>query len=208
MIAEWEPDQHSESFSAHSAKTHAWGWFGGVVIGVAMLLMSFAAGAQWLEAVRWDPLGEYQVQTVFKGSTLPSDPPKGQSNTNLPTFTLDDAVSVFGTKCVKQDPGTPRGIVRVDGDLSWVMNAPVEVTVPAASGVGERGPGCVASTFSNPIPDEVRTHVLRMAEEGVYTTDWYLTGTETPVRGTGDSEETGVPRTWITTNFRIIVEAP
>jgi hypothetical protein len=213
VIAEWEPEQHTDAaLEVHSAKAQAWGWFGAVVIGVAMLLMAFAAGARWLDATRWDPLGEYPVQTVFTGPSLPAAlPPVGsQSGSGLPTFRLDENISVFGTKCVKsaEDTGTMDGIVTVTGDMSWVSNSPSGTIIPVAKGGGERGPGCVASTFSNPIPDKVREHILRLAEEGVYTTDWHLTGTETPVRGTGDSEEPGVSRTWISTNFRVIVEAP
>lgn len=211
MTAEWEPTEHSGA--TVDARSQAWGWFGGVVIGVAILLVAFSAGAKWLEAARWDPLGDYPLQTVFSGDSLPQeiDPSTtlagSSTSTGPPTFYVDQEISVFGTKCVKRGEGL--GIVQVKGTLSWVSDNPVGRIIEVGRGGGPRGPGCVTSTFNNPIPEEVQEEIERLAEKGVTESDWHLTGTEVPLRTVDGVEEEGVSRTWISTTFRVRAsEAP
>jgi hypothetical protein len=253
VTAEWEPHETSGHDLHHAAavRSRAWGWVGAVVIGIAILMVAFAAGAQWLTASRWDPLGDYPLQTVFTGVNLPATPSPtslagGSTGTGPPTFYIDQSISVFGTKCVKPGEGiqpdevaptttasttttvpgasttsltipptvphTPplvAGTVQVKGTLSWVSDNPLGRIIEVRSGGGIRGPGCVSSTFRNPIPEEVQREILRLADEGIYQSDWHLTGTEVPVRTVDGVEERGEPRTWVSTTFRVLpVEAP
>lgn len=214
MIAEWEPEQHSAAITSQAARSHAWGWFGGVVIGVAILLMAFSAGARWLEAARWDPLGDYPLQTVFSGDSLPQnvDPATtlagSSSGTGPPSFYIDQEINIFGTKCVKTGV-EGLSTVQVKGTLSWVSDNPVGRIIEVGSGGGTRGPGCITSTFNNPIPEVVLKEIERLAEKGITESDWHLTGTEVPVRTVDGVEEEGVSRTWISTTFRVIAsDAP
>lgn len=210
MTAEWEPHEVDSQYrhEAAAARSRAWAWVGGIATGIAILMVAFAAGAQWLEASRWDPLGEYPLQTVFSGDTLPQsvNPPTGSvdpsDTVGLPTFYLDDEINVFGVKCVKPDDGT----VNVAGSLSWVSDQPPGRIIEVDRGGGPRGPGCVSRTYSNSIPDEVRVEIDRLTARGIFESDWHLSGTETPVK---DDGTVGVDRTWVSTTFRIIhTEAP
>ncbi len=242
MIAEWEPTEHSAGAVADT-RSQAWGWFGAVVIGVAILLMAFSAGAKWIESSRWDPLGDYPLQTVFSGVDLPQDVNPSttlagsSTGTGPPVFYIDEEISVFGTKCVKRGEGvkledlpttttteptttapgatttTPPepvlGTVQVRGTLSWVSDNPPGRIIAVGRGGGARGPGCVSSTFRNPIPEEVLVEIERLAAQGITQSDWHLTGTEVPVRTVDGVEEEGVSRTWTSTTFRVLsTEAP
>ncbi len=253
MTVDWEPHEVASQHrhEAAAARSRVWAWIGGVIIGTAILMVAFAAGAQWLQASRWDPLGDYPLQTVFTGATLPSATAPttitgGSTGTGPPTFYIDQSINSFGTKCVKPGEGvqpdevaatttvpttttvpgatttsltipptiphTPplvAGTVQVKGTLSWVSDNPPGRIIEVRNGGGTRGPGCVSSTFRNPIPEVIQQEILRLAAEGVYQSDWHLTGTEFPIRTVDGVEERGEPRTWVSTTFRVLpIEAP
>lgn len=158
-------------------------------VSVALLSLSFLIlGVAVVVSVRsphaWNPLGDYPDQTVSSRVT----------GVKGPAVRLEDDVVVVGTKCASAS-------VRVRGSAFWQSTTPPGILVAAGSGVAARPKGCATQTFFNPIPDGVRNAVLR--DEPVL--HWVITGTETPVRdsGNGRSRE-GVPRAWTTEEFEII----
>lgn len=211
MTTEWEPHElaSQHKHAAAAARSRVWAIIGGVIVGIAILMVAFAAGAQWLNAARWDPLGEYPLQLVTAGTpgaTPPTHAPTssqpGATGTAIVTIYLDQNVTTVGVKCVNDD----EGVVTVTGVLSWVSDRPSGHIIEVGRGGGPRGPGCVSSTYTNPIPAEVRADIDKLVARGVGESEWHLTGTETPVKPDGT---TGLARTWVSTTFRVIhTEAP
>ncbi len=172
---------------------HAVGY---VTILLAVILLTLFGYHEWQEFTKWDPLGDYPIQTVSSETKVldTSQSISGAVNTS-PSFTVDDFVYITGIKCVVGDRP-----VNVRGELSWVSDHPPGIVTGTVRGGGQREPGCTERTFANPIPEDVKDEVQRLAEKGITTTTWHLTGTEIPYRENG---ETGVPRTWVSTSFEI-----
>lgn len=174
-----------------------------VIIGVAILGVGSLGTVLWIRHNQWDPLGDYPLQTIVDPDPTPVTIP-GYSLTQsaLPTIYLDEQIQSSGVKCVGDvAEGGPDRTVTVTGVLSWVSDEPPGKIIEAGRGGGERGPHCVNYTFLNSIPPQVKAEIRRLGKLGIHESTWHLTGTETPVRADG---EKGVPRTWVTTSFRIV----
>lgn len=177
-----------------------------VILTVAMIVAALAIGATavtlYQQATRWDPLGQYETQTVI--DRLP-----GMS---APAVRLSGGfVNVTGQKCNNSDEP-----ITVTGTKSWVLIEPpgsiIPDNAPASTdkngnriSAPERLPGCTLKDYKNPIPGGVRERVIQLAAEGQYETIWVITGIETPEADNGD---VGVARSWATTNFTIVYDGP
>jgi len=156
--------------------------------------LSFAV-FQWVEATRWDPLGEYPLQ-VASSPNVPNQVDAADPG-QIPTIYLNEKITVTGVRCVSDGAGT----VTVRGELWWVSDQPPAFLLPAGEGGGKRGPGCVSATYRNPIPSIVREAIDDMVSEGIKQSTWHLSGTEVPVKTNGDK---GVDRTWNSTSFVVL----
>lgn len=164
-----------------------------IVVSIISVL-SFAV-FQWVEATRWDPLGEYPLQEA-SSPNVPNEVDAADP-AQIPTIYMDEKITVTGIKCVSESAG----VVTVRGELWWVSDQPPAYLLFAGEGGGKRGPGCVSATYRNAIPDNVIEAIEDMVTEGVEQSTWHLSGTEVPVRTNGDK---GVDRTWNSTSFVII----
>lgn len=164
-----------------------------IVVAIVSTL-SFAV-FQWVEATRWDPLGDYPLQLASSpntpGEVDVADPEQ------IPTIYMDQKITVTGVKCVSDDAG----VVQVRDELWWVSDQPPAYLLFGGEGGGKRGPGCISATYRNPIPQNVRDAIDDMVAEGVTQSTWHLSGTEVPVKTNGDK---GVERTWNSTSFVIL----
>lgn len=145
------------------------------------VLVALLAWLAWLVVTDddpWNPLGEYPIQIVAELSQE-----------------LGADVEVTGIKCNNTDAP-----VTVRGSLSWRSVDPAGTTVLVGEGVADRQPGCVATTFVNPQPDEVQARTVELCEDPTRTgVDWQIVGIETPTREAGD----GVPRSYQSENITI-----
>lgn len=160
-------------------------------VSVVLLALSFSIlGAAIVVSVRgphdWNPLGEYPDQAVVSRV----------DGFDGPAAHIDGVVVVVGTKCV-------RSTVRVRGSSFWQSTTPPGILVSAGAGVTTRPKGCTTQTFANPIPSAVRAAAARPDDPVLR---WVITGTETPVRDTNDSDRSreGTPRAWTTQEFEIV----
>lgn len=185
-------------------KKRRWMYYGAMTVIIVVALVIGATGtALWIQNSRWDPLGEYPLQTISDPDPTPVNiPGYNLTQSSLPTIYLDEQVRSTGIKCVG-DPSekSPDQIVTVKGILSWVSDEPPGKIIETGRGGGKRGPHCVNYTFLNSVPPEVKEEIMRLSKLGIHESTWHLTGTETPVREDGTE---GVPRTWVTTSFRIV----
>ena len=157
-----------------------------IIITVAMTLTLAGLASLVAGSLRWDPLGEYPLQVVMNNQEI-------LDGTSYPTIGLDDTLVVTGIKCAS-------GRVKVEGTVTWVTDEPPGSEIETGTNAGTRGPGCVNQTYRVSVPDEIVEQVKIFKSEGLETSIWHLTGTETPVKSDGTK---GEPRTWITTSFRI-----
>lgn len=181
-----------------------------VAIAIAIGLIAFWGGMQWYNASQWNPLGEYPIQVVYPVNnigekispdaidTIPGS--QGVTQTNMVTIYWDQQVGTSGIKCASETESEP---VKITSVLSWVSDRPPGQIVDSGKGAGLRGPGCISYNFVNPIPDNVLKVMRDMKEDGQMSSEWHLSGTETPEK---DDGTTGVQRTWIATTFRVIHE--
>ena len=136
----------------------------------------------------YNPLGVYPIQTVEVGAEVT----EGQ-----PTLVAGQQINVFATKCNVSDPPTD---VRVRIEWSWTTVDPTGYTSPPYHTTATLVPGCTAESYSRRMPEEVTKHVESLDEEGVSSSIWVVSGTETPIDKNGND---GEPRDWITQNFVI-----
>lgn len=148
------------------------------VIAVLVALLAWLAWLVVTDDDLWNPLGEYPIQIVAE---LEQE--------------LGGDVEVTGIKCNNTDEP-----VTVRGSLSWRSVDPAGTTVLVGEGVADRQPGCVATTFVNPQPDEVQARTVELCDTGLESVAWQIVGIETPTRETGD----GVPRSYQSENITII----
>lgn len=178
----------------------------GLIIVIAMILVSFFLGTQLYQLGRWDPLGEFPIQIVQEPEIngefleLETEALVSENFATTPAFYWDQEITNTGVKCVKEE----EGIVDIRGTLSWVSDEPPGRIIKVGEGSNTRGPGCQQYSFSNPIPDEVREQMEVLKSNGVHASVWHITGTETPFRRVGDETEEGDSRTWKTTTFTVI----
>lgn len=190
---------------AGAARNRKWLWIAAVTLFIGGALIGAYTLKVVLDANKWDPLGEYPIQVAFAPDE-PSVPKSVVSNfDNTPsedvtTIYWNQRIGSDAVKCVKDEFGT----VKVRGILEWVRVEPPGEIIKVADGAAQRGPGCISQRFENFIPDEIRASMEKLKARGVESSVWRLTGTETPLRE--DTGAEGVPRTWITTTFRIIHE--
>lgn len=161
--------------------------FAFVGLGLASALIGVATFEVWQDANRWDPLGNYPVQTLL---TADGTTPIGE-----PTYYLDDDITVRGVKCVDSDAP-----VQVSGVMSWTSIEPPGSIIEVGRGVATRDPGCTQATYSNPIPPAVMGRIAALVADGVEQSTWRISGVETPQR----DGETGEQRAWSTPTFTII----
>ena len=157
-----------------------------IIITVAMTLTLAGLASIVAGSLRWDPLGEYPLQVVMNKQEI-------LNGTSYPTIGLDDTLVVTGIKCAT-------GRIKVEGTVTWVSDEPPGSEIETGTNTGTRGPGCVNQTYRVSVPDEIVEQVKIFKSEGIKSSIWHLTGTETPVKSDGSK---GEPRTWITTSFRI-----
>ena len=174
-----------------------------VAIAVAFLALGATTVTLYRQYTRWDPLGQYPPQ---QGIAVIDRLPGGTA----PAVSLSSGVvHVSGQKCNNSDE-----TIRVQGSLAWVLVEPPGTVYPidgspAVSGkpvaAPTRIPGCAQRDYTNPIPDSVAKRVEALAKEGRTETIWAITGIETPE---SDDGESGVPRSWSTSNFTIVYDGP
>ena len=162
------------------------GRFGIIVITIAITILLIAIIQSILYLFKWNPLGEYPLQVVMNNQEI-------VDGISYPTISLDDTLVVTGIKCAS-------GRVKVEGTVTWVTDEPPGSEVETGKNTGTRGPGCVNQTYRVSVPDEIVEQVKIFKSEGIETSIWHLTGTETPIKSDGGEGES---RTWITTSFRI-----
>ena len=162
------------------------GRFGIIVITIAITLLLAGLAQSLLHVFQWDPLGEYPLQIVMNKQEI-------VDGTSYPTIGLDDTLIVNGIKCAD-------GRIKVKGIVTWVTDEPPGSEAAGGTNTGIRGPGCVNQTYRVSVPDEIVEQVKIFESEGIKSSIWHLTGTETPVKADGSEGES---RTWITTSFRI-----
>lgn len=158
-----------------------------ITITVAMTLLLALLGHTLLGLLKWDPLGEYPLQIVTNKQRV-------LDGVSYPTIDVSDTLIITGIKCAN-------GRIKVEGTVSWVTDEPPGSELQVGTNTGTRGPGCVNQTYRVSVPDEVVERIDTFASEGIDSSIWHLTGTETPVKPDGTE---GEPRTWITTSFRIV----
>lgn len=157
-----------------------------VLISIVIALISLGANAYTLFASDkvYAPLGPYKEQEVTsRVQGIPG-----------PAVVVGDRLDVTGKKCSKEDTA-------VTGSVTWVMESPKRVIVPAGTGQEPRGAGCETFNFENPMPDEVVEEVEEQARQGFPYTQWVVSGTETPIDKKGAR---GQPIVWTTEKFQII----
>ena len=162
------------------------GRFGIIIITIAITLLLAGLTQSLLRVFKWNPLGEYPLQVVMNNQEI-------VDGISYPTISLDDTLVVTGIKCAS-------GRVKVQGTVTWVTDEPPGSEVETGTNTGTRGPGCVNQTYRVSVPDEILEQVKIFESEGIKSSIWHLTGTETPVKADGSEGES---RTWITTSFRI-----
>lgn len=187
--------------AAHTAKApaRAWGrlthqWVHGnryrllrhiLLVAVAMVvgaaLFSFATAPD-----RFDPLGDYPVQTVK--SRVPG--------VEGPAVFAGDDLVVVGVKCNNSDRP-----VLVEGESRWQSINPRGRYVANPGGSRTLPPGCTQTRYVNDIPRSIEERVQRTGRAET----WSITGTETPVRADGFRGES---RVWVTANFRVVAVYP
>lgn len=174
-------------------------WAAYLVTTFLVVIGAVYAGHEIVDALRWDPLGEYPQQVVSSPNQEPIEVPADADadDPGIPTLYWDQKIEVLGRKCVKESEDQ----VTVEGTLAWVSDRPPGVIVPLEPGGGGRGPACVDYPFANEIEEPVLAKMREMKAEGAGSSVWHITGIETPVRSNG---ETGVTRTWRTATFRVI----
>ena len=162
------------------------------VVGVvALALVAGLAGGYglWtaLRPDRYDPLGEYPIQTVESRVEGVAGPAVG----------VGEDLVVSGTKC--NDADHP---VTVRGNVEWVLTVPPGTTVSLPRGAGVRAPGCQVFTFSNPMPLEVVERSFELFQSTDQNPVWRISGIETPY----NHAQTGAPRVFTSENFTVVVE--
>ena len=167
-------------------RRRALGRFGIIIITVAITLLLVLILQSFFYIFKWDPLGEYPLQVVMNKQEI-------LNGTSYPTIGIDDTLLVTGIKCAT-------GRIKVEGTVTWVSDEPPGSEIETGTNTGTRGPGCVNQTYRVSVPDEIVEQVKIFKSEGIKSSIWHLTGTETPVKSDGSK---GEPRTWITTSFRI-----
>ena len=160
--------------------------FGIIIITIAITLMMAGLLHLFLSFLKWDPLGEYPLQVVTNEQRI-------LDGVSYPTIELNDTLIVNGIKCAE-------GRVKIEGTVNWVTDEPPGSEINTGSNTGIRGPGCVNQTYRVSVPNEIVEQVKIFESEGIKSSIWHLTGTETPIKPDGTEGES---QTWITTSFRI-----
>ena len=167
-------------------RRRALGRFGIIVITIAITLLFILILQSFFYIFKWDPLGEYPLQIVMNKQEI-------LDGTSYPTIGIDDTLIVNGIKCAD-------GRIKVKGTVTWVTDEPPGSEIETGTNAGTRGPGCVNQTYRVSVPNEIIEQVNTFASEGIKSSIWHLTGTETTIKSDGS---TGESQTWITTSFRI-----
>lgn len=160
-----------------------------IAVVLAVSLFALAGSVVWAELrtpVKWDPLGEYPVQTIL--SRVP-----GVAG---PAAQIDGPVDVLATKCNNTDHA-----VSVTTELAWKSVDPAGTAWSRGTSLDQREPGCQSLRFDNVIPPEVRALMQAQLDHGIEEPVWQIVGSETPVRDDGAE---GVERRWSTQNFVIV----
>lgn len=134
----------------------------------------------------YDPLGDYPPQDV---SNIEGD-------SGYPVVLPGDPLTVIGTKCNTTDK-----VLGTVGSVRWTTIEPLGTSIETSSNApGERPPGCVENTFSNPVPAEVLARNQKLYDSGSGSVIWVFRGYEQPVASDGTL---GVGRSWETEPFII-----
>lgn len=172
------------------------------VFAILLVISWIAVGWHYISQQRWDPLGEFPIQTVtntVEGRETSSM--AGASVRSTPTLFWDEEVLVTGIKCVKEGEGDENGQVDITSTLYWSAIEPPGSLYEVGHGANKRGPGCIASDYANPIPNQVMDRLKELKRRGVEESVWIIHGEEIPVKEDGTK---GKERDWRTVNFTII----
>lgn len=156
-------------------------------LAAVVALVSVVTYETWQRASDWDPLGEYPVQTLLNAD--------GTSPIGVPTYYLDDEITVQGKKC-----NAAASPVRISGTMSWISDQPPGTIITLGNSAGVRQPGCSQMTYSNPIPKPVLERVMQLTKQGQTQSVWHMAGVETPEREEGLGER----RSWVTPSFIVV----
>ena len=159
-----------------------------------LMILGFIGIYNHFEEEPWTPLGPYPQQQIID---------------SRPIRLSQGTVSSVGTKC--SEPNTP-----LEGVTRWISISPGGATVEVGRGStvrnGPRAAGtqiirdeatgrpCEVRSFENEIPDEVDQKTREWISDEIRVV-WSITGVETPV----DGSRKGVPITWTTEPFEVVV---
>jgi hypothetical protein len=124
----------------------------------------------------------FPVQIVINHSV------KGVS---YPSVILGDDVIVRSVKC-----NSSKKTLLVHGDKHWISITPAGTVLDNEVGVSTREPGCVSTTYINPMPLSVQQRNKALFAQGLKFVEWQIIGSEAPDDGSP-------PRSWRTETFRV-----